>query len=619
MPSQSIQRPTPLILFHDKVSGLMRNEFSLSVATVNGSGSQSANTVLLKSLFRMGLPVGGKNLFPSNIAGLPTWFTIRIHPKGYVSRRSHNEVVVAMNPDSFEKDYLSVCEGGIFIYNSNLKVTTENIKRSDLTEIAIPFKDLAQKTSDSVKMKKLLINMVYVGVLSELFDLDTEVIEGALRDQFANKPNAIEPNLTALQIGQNYAKENLDKSTFPYKVQSNKSHNENKILIDGNSASALGLLFGGCSFMSWYPITPSSSLAENFETYCHRFRKAPTGENHFAVVQAEDELSAINMVIGAGWAGARSATTTSGPGISLMAEAAGLSYFAEVPSVIWNVQRAGPSTGLPTRTLQGDVRFCRNLSHGDTEHILLFPANPKECFEFGQISMDLAERFQTLVMVLSDLDLGMNLWMSDDFEYPKTDFDRGKVLSAEDLQSVDEFARYRDSDGDAIPYRTLPGTKHLKASYFTRGTGHTESSAYTEDNEVFKNLLTRLKTKINSARKVVPHPIYDKSPQANTLLVAYGSTNEVIPEVRELLSHVGVNTSYLRLRATPLDLDLASTFRKYERIYVIEQNRDSQMLQILREDFSDLSNKAFSVNQYDGLPLEANYVFNEILKAEKKS
>ncbi len=482
------------------------NDFVIQVATVNGSGSQSANNILVKTLFRMGIPVTGKNLFPSNISGLPTWFTIRANPQGFTARKEESDIVVAMNPTTIFEDLQSVVPGGFFLYNDEIKFTSSSLSRNDVQLIPLPFKSIADSLSDSGKLKKLLTNMIYVGVLAQWLQMDEVILYQVLQDLFSDKPNVIEMNTNAVKAGIKWAQENPQTLSEHYQAQTISQGNKDKILIDGNTASAMGWLFGGCTVVSWYPITPSSSLVENFHELVKKYRKKGT-HVQAAVIQAEDELASICMVLGAGWAGARAATATSGPGLSLMAEAAGLAYFGEIPSVIWNVQRGGPSTGLPTRTQQGDLSFAYRLSHGDTQHVILLPANPTECFEWGQTCFDLAERLQTLVIVLSDLDLGMNLWVIDELPYPVRPFDRGKVLTTADLEKIEEFARYRDTDGDHIPWRTLPGTDHPKAAYFTRGTGHNEKAQYSEDPQVYARLLDRLKKSMILPKNTYPNPL----------------------------------------------------------------------------------------------------------------
>jgi 2-oxoglutarate/2-oxoacid ferredoxin oxidoreductase subunit alpha len=588
----------------------MTNNFALTVATINGSGSQSSNQILARSLFRMGLPVGAKNLFPSNIAGLATWFTIRVSPEGFTARKKLNDIVVALNPATALQDLQSLKPGGVFITATDLKVQHE---RTDIIHFAIPFKDLSLKATEVAKMRKLLVNMLYVGVLAELFEIPNSVVEGVIADQFKNKESVVALNTNTVSLGREYVRENNLKEKFIYRVQEIKDANKNKILIDGNSASALGLVDGGCTFFSWYPITPSSSVAESFIHYARKTRTASDNTNNFAVIQAEDELSAINMVIGAGWAGARAITATSGPGLSLMAEAAGLSYFAEIPAVIWNVQRAGPSTGLPTRTMQGDLLAASRLSHGDTEHVVLLPGSIEECFEFGQTCFDLAERLQTLVIVLSDLDLGMNLWISNWLKPGQRPYDRGKVLNAEQLNQLETFARYKDTDGDGITYRTLPGTPHAKAAYFTRGTAHTETSAYSEDPANFEKLLTRLKKKFVTARDLVPKPIIEMAKSPANAIISFGSSEAAVQEGRYYLSKIEkIETSHMRVRALPLQTEIQSFIESHETIYVVEQNRDGQMAILLRNEWPKLAHKFVSITNYDGLPLTAEDVTNKI-------
>ncbi len=612
------------------------NQFVLHVATVNGSGSQSANQVLLKSLFQMGLKVGGKNLFPSNIAGLPTWFTIRVHPQGYTSRLSHQDILVAMNPATWSKDLKDLKPGGFLLYTSEIKVDPTAL-RQDIHAHPIAFRDLVEGISPSVKLKKLLVNMVYVGLLSELLEIPEECSRWALEDQFAGKGSVVDTNWKAFQAGALYAREHLvglRSEQFPYRVQrspdspcetSEPKVSGQRLLMDGNSATAIGAVVGGCTFASWYPITPSSSVMESFVHWAGELRPPSQGKT-YAVVQAEDEIAAISMVIGAGWAGSRAMTATSGPGLSLMAEAAGLAYYAEIPAVIFNVQRAGPSTGLPTRTLQGDVLAAAYLSHGDTRHILLFPGNLEECYEFAQVAFDLAERCQSLVIVLTDLDLGMNLHVGPRFAYPQKPYDRGKVLDKEDLDRLEgDFARYRDVDGDGICYRTLPLTEHPKAAYFTRGTGHNETSGYSEDPEVFRRNLERLKKKFLTARSHVPAALWQRTegsgattaPRTSIGIIAYGSSHEAMTEAMDLLAQEGVACEYLRLRAYPFSSEVEDFLKAHQDpespLFLVEQNRDAQMLSLLKEAFPQLACKTKPVLQFDGLPLEAAFVAREIL------
>ncbi len=482
------------------------NDFSIQVATVNGSGSQSANMVLLRSVFQMGIPVSGKNLFPSNIAGLPTWFTIRASRHGYVARKAEIDFMVALNAQTAREDAMAVQPGGVLLADESFRL---NGIRDDISYYEVPFSKLAGQVATDARLRKLLANMVYVGVMAELLSIDPGEVEKAISKQFKSKAKAAEINVQAVRIGMEYARDRLVK-TDRYRVE-RMDRTRGKIIVDGNAAAALGAMFGGCTVVTWYPITPSTSLVEQMIDYMKRYRIDPkTGKATFAIVQAEDELAAVGMVVGAGWAGARAMTSTSGPGISLMSEFIGLSYFAEIPGVIWDVQRVGPSTGLPTRTSQGDILSTYVLSHGDTKHLVLLPATVEECFRFAQEAFNLAEKFQTMVFCLSDLDLGMNSWMSDPFQYPDDiPIDRGKVLSAEELDRLGKFSRYLDVDGDGIPYRTLPGTNHPAAAYFTRGSGHNEHAEYTERTDDYLNLMKRLARKIEGARHAVPPPLIE--------------------------------------------------------------------------------------------------------------
>jgi 2-oxoglutarate/2-oxoacid ferredoxin oxidoreductase subunit alpha len=571
------------------------NNLSLIIGTVNGSGSQSSNLILLRSIYRMGIPVGGKNLFPSNIAGLPTWFVIRVNEKGYTSIPPKMDIVVAMNQQTADDDISHLNPEGLFIYNSSLRFT----KPLPTNSISVEFAKIAGQVNDSIKLKKLLTNIVYVGVLAEMLGIPDEILHTTIADQFNNKKSVVDLNIAAAQAGREYFKNQIQWRS-PWKLES-RDLNKGKILIDGNTAAGLGSVFAGCSFAAWYPITPSSSLAESFEAYCHKLRKDSQNKNLFSVIQAEDELSAITMVAGAGWAGARAMTATSGPGISLMAETAGLMYFAEIPGVVWNVQRAGPSTGLPTRTLQGDILACAYLSHGDTRHPLLFPSTPEECFSMAEMAFDLADQLQTLVFVMSDLDLGMNYWICNDFTYSKKPFARGKVLHKEDLKKLQKFNRYKDTDGDGIAYRTLPGTEHDLAGYFTRGTGHDEAAKYTESPEVFEALLNRLDRKWETAKKMMPASDVDLQ-NTELGLVAYGTTHTVMQELRDALKSQGIASSYLRIKSFPFDSKVESFLASHKKIIVLEQNRDGQMKKLLMQEFPQHANRLKSSLSYDGWP-----------------
>lgn len=597
-------------------SDMIVNDFSIQIATVNGSGSQSSNNVLMRSIFRMGIPVCGKNLFPSNIAGLPTWFTIRASKEGYLAPKTKIDLLVAMNSQTAQEDVASLGPGAVVVYEESLKLDR---LRSDVVFYPVPFSVLAKEVVPEAKLRKLLANMIYVGVVAHLLSIKKEGLYAAITKQFKSKSKAIDLNKRAVDIGFKYAEQHLTK--IDPLVLEPMDRTEGKILIDGNTAGALGSMFGGATVVTWYPITPSSSLCEQLGHFMSKYRlDEDTGKATFAVVQAEDELAALGMVIGAGWAGARAMTATSGPGISLMAEFAGLAYFAEVPAVLWNVQRVGPSTGMPTRTAQADLIPSFYLSHGDTKHIVLIPSSVKECFEFGVEAFNLAERFQTLVMVLSDLDLGMNTWMSDPFEYPEKPLDRGKVLTAEDLDRLGDFARYRDVDGDGIPYRTLPGTYHHLAAYFARGSGHNEYAAYSERPDDYKKNIDRLARKLDTARKFVPPPEITGDGDADIGIIAFGTSHWAVVESREqLLAERDVKTRYLRLRALPITSDVENFVRGCDRVYIVEQNRDAQMAQLIQLELGkkpDLVAKLHSVLHYTGDPIDARFVTDEILTAE---
>jgi 2-oxoglutarate/2-oxoacid ferredoxin oxidoreductase subunit alpha len=591
------------------------NNMSIQVATVNGSGSQSSNTVLLKTIFQMGVPVSGKNLFPSNIAGLPTWYTIRANENGYVARKKEIDFLVAMNPETARDDVMSLTPGAAVLYDQPLSLSS---LRDDLIFYSVPFDKLVAPVCPEAKLRKLVKNMIYVGVVAKLLDLEMTEVDKALRKQFAKKVKAANLNLAAVQAGFDYATASLTKLD-PFRIE-RMNKNQGKIIIDGNAASALGCVFAGCTVLSWYPITPSSSLAENMIEYLKRFRIGPDGKATFAVVQAEDELAAIGMVLGASWAGARAMTTTSGPGISLMAEFAGLAYYAEIPAVVWDIQRVGPSTGLPTRTSQADILSTALLSHGDTQHIMLFPGSPHDCFEMAMEAFNLAEKFQTPVFVMSDLDLGMNNWMSDPFPYPEKPIERGKVLTKEDLDRLGGFSRYKDIEGDGIGYRTLPGTQHPAAAYFTRGSGHNAQGNYSERPEDYENNMARLRRKFEHARSSVPAPIVEKMPNAEIGIIAFGSTHWALTESRDqLLDEHKLPTDYLRIRAFPFSHEIADFVASHKRVYVVEQNRDGQMFSLLRMNLDgELVPKLRSVARLDGLPLDARSVTADIAAMEEK-
>jgi 2-oxoglutarate/2-oxoacid ferredoxin oxidoreductase subunit alpha len=591
------------------------NDMSIQVATVNGSGSQSSNTVLLRSIFQMGVPVSGKNMFPSNIAGLPTWYTIRANKHGYIGRKKEIDSLVAMNPETAEEDTMSLAAGAAVLYDEPLAL---HKLRDDLIFYAVPYDKLVAAVCPEAKLRKLVKNMVYVGVVASLLTIEMAEVEKAIRKQFAKKVKAANLNLAAAQAGFDYAKANLQKRGAFYIERMNAT--AGKIIIDGNSAAALGCMFAGCTVVTWYPITPSSSLVETLIEYMKEYRVGPDGKATFAIVQAEDELAAIGMVIGAGWAGARSMTATAGPGISLMSEFAGLAYYVEVPGVIWDIQRVGPSTGLPTRTSQGDILSTAFLSHGDTKHIMLLPCSVAECFSLAPEAFNLAEQFQTLVFVMSDLDLGMNNWMSDPFEYPTTPIKRGKVLSKEDLDRLGGFARYKDVDGDGIGYRTLPGTLHPAAAYFARGSGHNERAQYSERADDFENNMERLNRKFETARSFVPRPEITKGKNAKIGIIGYGTSHWGITESRDQLrDEYFIETDYLRLRAYPFTREVHEFIEQHDRIYVVEQNRDAQMLTLLRLDLKpELTTRLRSIAHITGLPLDARSITDELTSMEGK-
>jgi 2-oxoglutarate/2-oxoacid ferredoxin oxidoreductase subunit alpha len=591
------------------------NDMSIQVATVNGSGSQSSNTVLLRGIFQMGVPVSGKNMFPSNIAGLPTWYTIRANKNGYIGRKKEIDFLVAMNPETATEDVMSLAAGASVLYDEPLQL---HKLRNDLVFYSVPYDKLVAQVCPEAKLRKLVKNMVYVGVVANLLTIDMAEIEKAIRKQFAKKVKAANLNLAAAQAGFEYATANLKKAGAFYIERMDKT--AGKIIIDGNSAAALGCMFAGCTVVTWYPITPSSSLVETMIEYMREHRIGPDGKATFAIVQAEDELAAIGMVIGAGWAGARAMTATAGPGISLMSEFAGLAYYVEVPGVIWDIQRVGPSTGLPTRTSQGDILSTAFLSHGDTKHIMLIPCSVEECFSMATEAFNLAEQFQSLVFVMSDLDLGMNNWMSDPFQYPTTPIKRGKVLSKEDLDRLGGFSRYKDVDGDGVGYRTVPGTPHPAAAYFARGSGHNEKSQYSERANDYENNMERLNRKFETARSFVPRPEITKGRNAKIGIIGYGTSHWGITESRDQLrEEYSIETDYLRLRAFPFTREVHEFIEQHEHVYVVEQNRDAQMLCLLKLDLKpELIGRLRSISHITGLPLDARSITDELTSMEGK-
>jgi 2-oxoglutarate ferredoxin oxidoreductase subunit alpha len=591
------------------------NDFSITIATVNGSGSQTANVTLLRAFFKMGIPISGKNLFPSNIQGLPTWYTIRLSKEGFTARRSEQEIVVAVNPVSAPRDMASVSPGGVFFYADDIKLPME---RKDIYFYPMPIKSLARAASVSPALRDYIANMVYVGVLAEMLSIDLDAIKSALDFHFKKKAQAVESNFATIKAGFDWAAQNLKKDD-PYFVKP-MDKTSGYIMADGNMAAALGAIYGGVQFAAWYPITPASSLAEALNVYLPQLRKTPDGKQTYAVLQAEDELSAIGMAAGAGWAGLRSMTSTSGPGISLMSEYAGLAYQSEIPLVVWDVQRVGPSTGLPTRTAQGDLSGVYFLGHGDTQSVILLPGSVQECFEFGWKAFDLAERLQMPVFILSDLDLGMNQWMTRPFKYPDTPMDRGKVLWEADLEKLNgNWGRYQDKDGDGIPYRTVPGNRHPRAAYFTRGTGHDENARYTEEAGPWEANLARLKKKYDTARKFVPQPVIRKTAGADIGIIAYGSTESAVDEARSLMAKgTGLKSDFLRLRALPVTNKVMNFIENHDRVYIVESNRDGQLCQILNAVLPEHASRFHSTSHTDGLPLTAQWVANAITAQEKK-
>jgi 2-oxoglutarate ferredoxin oxidoreductase subunit alpha len=567
-----------------------------------------------RSIFRMGVPVSGKNLFPSNIAGLPTWYTIRASQHGYVARKKEIDFLVAMNPETAQEDVKSLLAGAAVVYDEPLKL---NALREDLTFYPVPYDKIVATVCPDAKLRKLVKNMIYVGIVGQILELDKAKVEAEVGKLFAKKQRALELNLAAVRAGYDYAKSSLPKSD-PFVVhESNQT--AGKVIIDGNAAAALGAMFAGVTVVTWYPITPSSSLVEQLIEYLKKYRLTADGKATFAVVQSEDEMAAIGMVLGAGWAGARSMTATSGPGISLMAEFVGLGYYAEIPGVIFDVQRVGPSTGLPTRTAQGDILFCATLSHGDTKHVLLLPGSVAECFSMAMDAFDLAEKLQTPVFVMSDLDLGMNNSMSDPFAYPEKPIDRGKVLSKEDLDRLGGFARYRDVDGDAIPYRTLPGTEHHSAAYFTRGSGHNDKAQYSERGDDYQNNMERLERKFQTARTLAPKPEIIANGTSKIGVIAFGSSHFAMLESRDQLAkEFKIKTDYLRLRAYPFAREVHDFVQKHDVVYVVEQNRDAQMMSLLKLDLpAEDAVRLRSVRHYNGLPIDARSITDDILSQQE--
>jgi 2-oxoglutarate ferredoxin oxidoreductase subunit alpha len=592
------------------------NNFSITVATVNGSGSQTSNLTLMRALFKMGLPVSGKNIFPSNIQGLPTWYTIRISQEGYLARCEDQEIVVAMNSTTFETDMKGIVPGGVLFYDDSIRMP---INREDIHCYPMPVKTMVRESGAPPNIRDYIANMVYVGIVANILGIDKDQIYQALDFHFKGKQKPIELNWNMVNVAFEWAASNLTK-TDSYSVRaSNKT--DGYIMADGNTAAALGALYGGLQLAAWYPITPATSLAETLHEYVPVFRKDPvTGKNTCVVIQAEDELAAIGMVVGAGWSGLRAMTSTSGPGLSLMVEYVGLAYFAEVPVVIWDIQRIGPSTGLPTRTSQGDLRLAYTMGHGDARHVILFPGSVTECFEFGWKAFDIAERLQTPVIVLSDLDFGMNQWMTKPFEYPNQPMDRGKILWEDDLKKLgDTWGRYLDVDGDGITYRTLPGNKLVNAAYFARGTGHDEYANYSEEADVWEKNLLRLRHKLEANLSLLPKPEISLTNGATFSIISYGSTTTAIQEAMDLLAEKGYKIDHMRMRSLPASPEVVDFVHAHQRNYVIELNRDGQLHQVLRLEIPDCSLELISLCHLDGMPLTAKWVVDQIIAKEEKN
>lgn len=596
------------------------NDFCITISTINGSGSATANNTLLRALFKMGIPVSGKNIFPSNIQGLPTWYTIRVSKDGYLGRVEKDDIVIAMNPATIAHEFTALVPGGVLLYPDDITISEA---REDVFLYPMPVKKIVRESETPPMLRDYIANMVYVGVLAFLLAIDLKAIREALSIHFKGKEKAIESNYSVVNAAFDWAGQNITKKDS-YSVSPMDKTN-GYIMSDGNTAAALGALYGGLQFSAWYPITPATSLAESLNEWVPQLRKDPkTGKITCAVVQSEDELAAIGMTIGAGWAGLRSMTSTSGPGLSLMTEYLGTAYYAEVPVVIWDVQRVGPSTGLPTRTGQGDITMVNFLSHGDTQYIQLFPASVNECFEFGWKALDLAEKLQTPVIVMSDLDLGMNQWMTPKFQYPDKPMDRGKILWEDDFQKLldahnGEFARYMDYDDDGIPYRTLMGNRHPQSSYFTRGTGHDEHARYTEDPDTWERVMNRLVKKFETARKFVPGPEILTAPNAKFGIISIGSCDPAVREARDLLIGSGFACDYLRLKALPINNEVKNFIAKYDRIYVVEMNRDGQLRQLLSLEVPNCVSSLRKVAHLDGLPLSARWIKKEIISQEKEN
>ncbi len=608
----------PELIQSSKVSTITKtNDFVVKFANVNGSGSASANSMFAKAVFRMGIPISPHNIFPSNIQGLPTWYEVRISEQGYLGRRGGVDLIVAMNEQTIGKDIASVVPGGYVLYDSS-KMLANELLRDDVTYLPIPLKDICLTEFEKPAQRQLFKNIVYVGALSAFLNIDFKVLTGLVGDQFRGKEKLILPNIHALELGHHYASDNFECPLTLRLEKSNK--NSNKILMDGNTAIGLGSVYGGATIAAWYPLTPSTSVVDSFGKYCKRLRIDPgTGKKKYSIVQAEDELAAIGIAIGAGWNGARAFTATSGPGISLMQEFLGLAYFSEVPIVLFNIQRVGPSTGMPTRSQQGDLLCCAYASHGDTKHVLLLPSTPKECFEFAADAFDLADRIQSPVIVMSDLELGMNEQICDPLNWDdKRLYDRGKVLTADQLEEIEKYGRYLDTDGDGIPYRTYPGTHPEKGSYFTRGSSHDSYAAYTEDGTVYAEVMDRLALKMRTAVNYLPEPEVSETTTNKLAMLYIGTTASAVNEVLDNLAKKGITMDTMRVRAFPFHDSVAEFIENHELVYIIEQNRDAQLKSLLKIECNTHEEKMHSILSYDGVLITAQFIEQSILESMQK-
>lgn len=592
------------------------NEVCIAVCTVNGSGSATSNTILYRALFHMGIMTSGKNIFPSNIKGLATWFVIRASARGYTGRIAHDDVVIAMNPATIQKDVTYLRDGGVLFYADHLELP--EIKDREVIVYPMPIKSLMKQVDVPRNLQTYMENMLYVGIVGQVLRIPEEILKATVEQQFRHNPTIAQSNYNIVKLGFQYALENLEKKDRFYLEQLPEL--SDYILTDGNNAGALGSLYGGLQFCAWYPITPATSLVESAIEQVGKLRKDPeTGKNTCVILQVEDELAAAGCTLGAGWAGMRAMTATSGPGISLMTENIGLAYFTETPMVIWNVQRVGPSTGLPTRTAQGDLSMLYTLGHGDTQHVILIPGTVTECFEFGWRSLDIAEKYQTPIFVLSDLDLGMNTWVTKRFEYPNQSIERGKIVWEEKLEEFKDWGRYKDLDGDGIPYRTVIGNLSPKAAYFARGTGHDEYGNYSEDPENWSDMLSRIGLKLKGVVKDLPGPVIRRAKaEADIGIIGMGSTHDAMVEAQDILAENGVQADYMRVRALPANSAVREFIASHARNYVVELNRDGQLEQVLSLEVSEYSEKLISISVIGGLPLTAAWTADSILAKEKK-